>query len=109
MEISALFEDGFAQEINRFDSISNSKEWNGRKVTIIKEDKLSPLCKVINSQTQTSSKMIVNQGDASIRGGVDEEHGVYIEGKVSISWGGGADAKPSDKGKPADNSEPKTK
>jgi hypothetical protein len=107
MEISTVFENGYSQNTDSFDFISNKGEWNGRTVTILEEDKCVTLSKAINSQTRPNPMMAKpDRGEASIRGGIDEERGAYIEGNVSVSWG---DSKTSSNSKNSESASEKDK
>jgi hypothetical protein len=112
MEISSVFENEYSQNIGSFDCIPNKGESNGRTVVILKEDKCPTLCKTINSRILMNLMMTrPDRADASVRGGVDEERGMYIEGSMSVSWG---DSKPSsntksEKDKPSDQNESENK
>lgn len=99
MEISTVFENEYSQNMG---SLGCSKaEWNGRTVTILEGDKSVPFCKAINFRTRVNSMMSKpDHGDATIRGGVDEERGAYIEGSITMSWG---DSKPSSDSKKSES------
>lgn len=98
MEILAVLENEYCQNVGALDSVPNKTEWNGRTVTILEEGE----CKIFRKTTDAQKRIVPlmgkpDRGEASIRGGVDEERGVYVEGSVSISWGGSESSSDSKK------------